>query len=448
MPLGHDLTQDDQVAPHQEPLGLPDPGAFGDDVAGPTPQHRIAQLAQVAELAQPEGTAEHVRGPVALGPAGGVRGVDQEARRLAVHDDERGLVGHGHRPRLERVEVDVQRMARRGGGDGDRIEQPDVGAGQALGLLARARQRQGVRRVAEREEEGHREGRAGGQSGADGERAGDRHGAAGRGRLQSQEAGRQERVRRDRGGVTQKDLEGLVRELVRVDADEEAVGPGREGDVGGQVDGHGQRDAVVVVGVVADDGDASGARAVGTGTAWSSLTVPGGPGHDPAMAERSGPLSGIKIIELAGIGPGPFTCMMLADAGAQVLRLERAAPGAVERADEAATSGAPGYWDFLNRSRPSVGIDLKNPDAVELVLGLVEESDGLVEGFRPGVAERLGLGPDVCLTRNPRFVYGRMTGWGQDGPMASMAGHDIDYISIGGALWSHGPGRLGARCRR
>jgi alpha-methylacyl-CoA racemase len=156
------------------------------------------------------------------------------------------------------------------------------------------------------------------------------------------------------------------------------------------------------------------------------------------MAERSGPLSGIKIVELAGIGPGPFTCMMLADAGAQVLRLERATPGAVERADAAAASGAPGYWDFLNRSRPSVGIDLKNPDALELVLGLVEESDGLVEGFRPGVAERLGLGPDVCLARNPRFVYGRMTGWGQDGPMANMAGHDIDYISIGGALWSLG----------
>ncbi len=156
------------------------------------------------------------------------------------------------------------------------------------------------------------------------------------------------------------------------------------------------------------------------------------------MAERSGPLSGIKIIELAGIGPGPFTCMMLADAGAQVLRLERAAPGAVERAEEAAASGTPGYWDFLNRSRPSVGIDLKNPDAIELVLGLVEESDGLVEGFRPGVAERLGLGPEVCLARNPRFVYGRMTGWGQEGPMASMAGHDIDYISIGGALWSMG----------
>ena len=158
------------------------------------------------------------------------------------------------------------------------------------------------------------------------------------------------------------------------------------------------------------------------------------------MAERvrSGPLSGIKIIELAGIGPAPFTCMMLADAGAQVLRLERAPAGAVERGQEFAASGAGSYWDLLNRSRPSVGIDLKHPDAVELVLGLVEGADGLIEGFRPGVAERLGLGPADCSARNRRLVYGRMTGWGQDGPMADMAGHDIDYIAIGGALWSLG----------
>ena len=158
------------------------------------------------------------------------------------------------------------------------------------------------------------------------------------------------------------------------------------------------------------------------------------------MAERvrSGPLSGIKIIELAGIGPAPFTCMMLADAGARVLRLERAPAGAVERGEEFASSRAGSYWDLLNRSRPSVGIDLKHPDAVELVLGLVEGADGLIEGFRPGVAERLGLGPADCSARNRRLVYGRMTGWGQDGPMADMAGHDIDYIAIGGALWSLG----------
>jgi alpha-methylacyl-CoA racemase len=158
------------------------------------------------------------------------------------------------------------------------------------------------------------------------------------------------------------------------------------------------------------------------------------------MAEhvRSGPLSGIKIIELAGIGPAPFTCMMLADAGAQVLRLERAPAGAVEAGEEFAQSGAGSYWDLLNRSRPSVGIDLKNADALDLVLGLVEQADGLIEGFRPGVAERLGVGPEDCLARNARLVYGRMTGWGQEGPMASMAGHDIDYIAIGGALWSLG----------
>jgi alpha-methylacyl-CoA racemase len=153
---------------------------------------------------------------------------------------------------------------------------------------------------------------------------------------------------------------------------------------------------------------------------------------------RSGPLTGIKIIELAGIGPAPYTCMMLADAGAQVIRLERAAPGSVERGAEAPA----GYWDLLNRSRPSVGLDLKHPDAVELVLGLVEQADGLVEGFRPGVAERLGVGPDECLARNRALVYGRMTGWGQDGPMADAAGHDIDYIAIAGALW--GLGRAGS----
>jgi crotonobetainyl-CoA:carnitine CoA-transferase CaiB-like acyl-CoA transferase len=111
-----------------------------------------------------------------------------------------------------------------------------------------------------------------------------------------------------------------------------------------------------------------------------------------AETSRSGPLSGIKIIELAGIGPAPYTCMMLADAGAQVLRLERAAPGAVERA----AAKARGRTGTCSTGRPSVGIDLKNPDAVELVLGLVEQADGLIEGFRPGVAERMGVGPEDC----------------------------------------------------
>src|SRR5580704_9806473 len=253
------------------------------------------------------------------------------------------------------------------------------------------------------------------------------------------------------------DLERLVRELVRLDADQKAPWLRSERDLGRQVDGDRQRDPAVVVGVVADNGDSSGRTGLGhvlqldpgdrvagarlaPRALLSGLTAAGGPGHDPAMVDRvrTGPLSGIKIIELAGIGPAPFTCMMLADAGAQVLRLERAMPGAVEAGEEFARSGAGSYWDLLNRSRPSVGIDLKNPDALELVLGLVEQADGLIEGFRPGVAERLGVGPEDCFARNKRLVYGRMTGWGQDGPMASMAGHDIDYIAIGGALWPLG----------
>lgn len=135
------------------------------------------------------------------------------------------------------------------------------------------------------------------------------------------------------------------------------------------------------------------------------------------------------MIELAGVGPAPYACMLLADAGADVIRLERAASG----------GGQDGpYWDLLNRSRPSVGVDLKNPRGADLVLSLVERADVLIEGFRPGVAERLGVGPDDCHGRNPKLVYGRMTGWGQDGPLAQTAGHDIDYIAISGALWPCG----------
>ena len=138
-----------------------------------------------------------------------------------------------------------------------------------------------------------------------------------------------------------------------------------------------------------------------------------------------GPLEGIRIIEIAGIGPGPFCAMMLADMGAEVLRVDRA---------ERVTGSKGPSGDLLNRGRRSIGVNLKSPDGVALVLDLVERADGLIEGFRPGVMERLGLGPDVCLARNPKLVYGRMTGWGQDGPLAHAAGHDINYIALAGAL--------------
>src|SRR5947208_6760966 len=138
----------------------------------------------------------------------------------------------------------------------------------------------------------------------------------------------------------------------------------------------------------------------------------------------AGPLQGVRVIEMAGIGPGPLTAMMLADMGADVVRVDRtASPG-----------GADVTRDALNRGRRSVAIDLKHPDGIAAVLRLVERADGLIEGFRPGVIERLGLGPDTCLDRNPRLVYGRMTGWGQDGPLAQTAGHDIDYIAVAGVL--------------
>jgi alpha-methylacyl-CoA racemase len=146
-----------------------------------------------------------------------------------------------------------------------------------------------------------------------------------------------------------------------------------------------------------------------------------------------GPLNGFKIIELAGIGPGPFCGMMLADMGAEVIRVERIAAALATEAPK----------DVLTRNRRSIAVDLKNPKGVETVLRLVEGADGLIEGFRPGVTERLGLGPEQCQARNPRLVYGRMTGWGQEGPMAQAAGHDINYISLAGAL--HAIGRPGER---
>jgi len=140
-----------------------------------------------------------------------------------------------------------------------------------------------------------------------------------------------------------------------------------------------------------------------------------------------GPLHGVKVIEIAGIGPGPFCAMMLSDMGAEVVRIDRAQN--VRGGDPSKPS-----LDLLNRGRRNVGVDLKQAEGVELVLRLVAKSDALLEGFRPGVMERLGLGPDVCLARNPRLVYGRMTGWGQEGPMAQAAGHDINYIALAGAL--------------
>ena len=141
----------------------------------------------------------------------------------------------------------------------------------------------------------------------------------------------------------------------------------------------------------------------------------------------SGPLEGIRIIELAGIGPAPFAGMMLADAGADIIRIDRSDRATYPPREEP-------HVDLMNRGRRSVAVDLKHADGVALVLRLLETADGLMEGFRPGVAERLGLGPDVCLARNPKLVYGRMTGWGQQGPMAQRAGHDIDYIALAGAL--------------
>jgi len=141
-----------------------------------------------------------------------------------------------------------------------------------------------------------------------------------------------------------------------------------------------------------------------------------------------GPLSGLKIVEFAGIGPGPFCGMLLSDLGADVVRVDRKGSG----------RGAPS--DVTGRGRRSVALDLKTPEAVEACLKLMEAADGIIEGFRPGVMERLGLGPDVALKRNPKLVYGRMTGWGQTGPWAHAAGHDMNYIAITGALHAIGTG--------
>jgi alpha-methylacyl-CoA racemase len=144
-----------------------------------------------------------------------------------------------------------------------------------------------------------------------------------------------------------------------------------------------------------------------------------------------GPLTGIRVVELAGRGPGPFAGMMLADMGAEVVRIDR--PGGDVRGEVPDPR-----LELVGRGRRSVAVDLKNPAGPEVVKRLAERADCLYEGFRPGVAERLGVGPDDCLARNPRLVYGRATGWGQDGPLAHAAGHDINYIALAGALWPIG----------
>jgi alpha-methylacyl-CoA racemase len=147
-----------------------------------------------------------------------------------------------------------------------------------------------------------------------------------------------------------------------------------------------------------------------------------------------GPLSGFRIVEFAGIGPAPMCAMLLADLGADILRIERREPSGLGVA-------SPARFQLLHRSRPAVAIDLKHRDGVALALRLAARADALIEGFRPGVMERLGLGPEPCLAANPRLVYGRMTGWGQTGPLAPTAGHDLDYIALSGVL--HAIGRHG-----
>lgn len=149
-----------------------------------------------------------------------------------------------------------------------------------------------------------------------------------------------------------------------------------------------------------------------------------------------GPLAGIRIVEFAGIGPAPLAAMLLADMGATVIRIDRVQP---------ADLGVPMAADheFTLRNRAVMKLDLKRPEAVAAALRLIETADGLIEGFRPGVMERLGLGPDVCLGRNPRLVFSRVTGWGQTGPLAQAAGHDLNYIALTGAL--HAIGRSGQK---
>ena len=151
----------------------------------------------------------------------------------------------------------------------------------------------------------------------------------------------------------------------------------------------------------------------------------------------TGPLAGVRVVEMVGLGPCPFAAMMLADMGAEVIRIDRkAAPGAANPFPMLGTK-----YDVLARGRRSLALDLKSPDGIQVLLGLVDKADVLLEGFRPGVMERLGAGPEVCHARNPRLVYGRVTGWGQDGPLSQAAGHDLNYIALTGML--HAMGREG-----
>ena len=157
--------------------------------------------------------------------------------------------------------------------------------------------------------------------------------------------------------------------------------------------------------------------------------------NSPAASPAAGPLAGLKVVEFAGVGPGPMCGMLLADLGAQVLRIERVAPSGLGIA-------RPPRFDLLQRGKRALRIDLKQPAGAALALALSARSDALIEGFRPGTMERMGLGPDACLALNPRLVYGRVTGFGQTGPLAQSAGHDLNYIALSGAL--HAIGRAGA----
>ena len=154
-----------------------------------------------------------------------------------------------------------------------------------------------------------------------------------------------------------------------------------------------------------------------------------------ANSQASGPLAGVKVIELAGIGPAPLCCSLLADMGADVLRIDRNAPSGLGSPRTTRT-------DLLRRGRASVAIDMKHPNGIATVLKLVDQADAVIDPFRPGVTERLGLGPDECLARNPKLVYGRMTGWGQDGTLNQAAGHDLNYLALTGVLHAIGPKEL------